>query len=327
MIATDSVVTDTTLPTSSQMRLRFVRCCVCEQENAAPVGVGKDFEYNCCEDTFLAMRCKSCDVIYLNPRPDDAELERIYPANYHAFQFTAENFGLAHRVRRRLEARRLLSYCRGLQENARILDIGCGDGFHLGLLREFGRPTWRLEGIDTSERAVNAARAAGLTVHLGNVETASLDESSYDLILLIATVEHVSDPASVLGTVRKLLRPGGRAVIVTDNTETLDFRIFGSSHWGGYHFPRHWNLFNRRALELLAKKAGLSVESIETALSPVNWVYSIRNWLVENKYPSWLIECFSLKAPVSLVPFTLLDGMFQLFGRGALLKMIVKRPV
>jgi hypothetical protein len=43
-------------------------------------------------------------------------------------------------------------------------------------------------------------------------------------------------------------------VIVTDNTDALDFKIFKGGYWGGYHFPRHWNLFNRKSLTKLAGK-------------------------------------------------------------------------
>jgi SAM-dependent methyltransferase len=273
------------------------------------------------------MRCRQCGLVYLNPRPSHDELDRIYPPNYHAFEFTAENYGLAHRVRSRLEARRVLSYSRRLPDDARILDIGCGDGFHMRLLREYGKPTWRLEGVDTSDRAVMAARDSGLQVHLGTVEQAHLPESAYDLVLLIATIEHVGNPLGVMRAAVRLLRPGGWAVVITDNTATLDFRLFGGRHWGGYHFPRHWNLFDKRSLGTLAEQAGLEVVELGTVLSPVNWVYSIRNRLVDGRAPSWLVNRFSLKSPVSLGLFTMFDGMFQLFGRGALLKLIARKPL
>ena len=61
-------------------------------------------------------------------------------------------------------------------------------------------------------------------------------------------------------------------------------------------------------------------------LSPVNWVYSIRNRLVDRRAPRWLVERFSLKSPVSLGMFTMLDGVFQLFRRGALLKLVAEKP-
>jgi SAM-dependent methyltransferase len=311
---------------AAPLALAYQPCCLCGVEDGMPVAVGEDFEYHTSRDAFVAMRCGECGLVYLNPRPADSELDRIYPGSYHAFQFNAENFGLAHRVRSRLEARRLLSYCKHLGDMARILDVGCGDGFHLRLLSEYGCRTWKLEGVDASERAVQAARDSGLDVHLGTLESADLPANAYDLMLLIATIEHVANPSAVLKAAARLLKPGGHVVVVTDNTATLDFRLFGTRHWGGYHFPRHWNLFDKRSLRLLAEHAGLEVETLSTALSPVNWVYSIRNRLVDRHAPRWLIERFSLKSPVSLGVFTVLDGILNTFGRGALLKLVARKP-
>jgi SAM-dependent methyltransferase len=313
-------------PVPQQLTLVHVRCCVCEVEDADPVGVGEDFEYHTSPDAFLAMRCRRCGLIFLNPRPAESELDRIYPPNYHAFDFSAERYGFVYRMRRWLEARRALSWCRGLPSDAKILDVGCGDGFHLRLLRDFGTPTWTLEGIDASEHAVNAAQRAGLNVRHGRVERAGLPQGHYDLALLIATIEHVSDPVGVLTAVRELLRPGGRVVIVTDNTDTLDFKVSHSRYWGGYHFPRHWNLFNYNTLRAIARCADLVPESITTQVSPVNWVYSIRNALVDWHAPSWLVERFSLGSPVSLAVFTAVDSVFQAAGRGALLRAVLRRP-
>ena len=163
-------------------------------------------------------------------------------------------------------------------------------------------------------------------MHQGTIEEADLATGSYDLAFLIATIEHVADPAGVLHAVRRILRPLGRAVVITDNTDTLDFALFRRRHWGGYHFPRHWSLFNRRSLALLAAKAGLETVAIESVISPVNWVYSIRNRLVDSRAPRWLTERFSLKAPIGLGIFTIVDSAFHLFGRGALTRMTVRRP-
>jgi SAM-dependent methyltransferase len=290
------------------------------------VGAGKDFEYGTSPDIFEALQCRTCGLVYLDQRPDVSELARIYPPDYHAFDFSPAKFGLAYAVRRRLEARRALRWCRGLNAQARILDVGCGDGFHLRLLRDVGPPGWRLEGVDLSEQAANAARSVGLTVHRGDVRDLALAAGSYDLVLLIATIEHVEDPPAVLIALRRLLRPGGRVVIVTDNSEALSFALFKRRYWGGYHFPRHWNLFNPGAIRSLAAHAGLETQSLRTLVTPVNWVYSVRNALVDWGAPSWLYERFSLASPVSLAAFTIFDGLQQLAGRGGLLEAVLRRP-
>lgn len=302
------------------------QCCLCEHDDAEVVGSGEDFEYRTSADTFVAMQCGSCGLVYLNPRPDFSEFARIYPSNYHAFEFSASEFGFVFAVRRRLEAKRLLAWCRDLPDDARIIDIGCGDGFHLELLRDFGRKSWQLEGVDADARAVNMALTKGLSVHLGLVENLPLLPGSYDLALLIMTIEHLSVPTQMLSSVRQLLRPGGRVVIVTDNTDSPDFRLFRKRYWGGYHFPRHWNLFNRATIRRLAAHTGFDVELLRTQLSPVNWTYSVRNALSDRGAPKWLVECFSLKSLVALAFFTIFDAMNNLAGRGALLNAILSRP-
>lgn len=313
--------------TTAQLRLEEVSCCMCGRSDARPIAVGEDFEYHTSRETFLALSCRGCGVIYLSPRPAADSLPSIYPANYHAFNFSAERFGLAYKARTWLERRRVLSCCRDLSESARILDVGCGDGFHVRLLRKFGRPGWRVEGVDADVRAVGAARAHGLDIHLGDVHDVDLPLSSYDLILLIMTVEHLPDPLDALHRIRELLRPGGRVMVITDNTATFDFKIFGGRHWGGYHFPRHWNLFNANSLRALLERADLEVEEVTTLLSPVNWVYSIRNLLVDLKAPRWLVNRFSLNSSVSLGLFTLVDAFWTMLGRGAILRGIAHRPI
>jgi SAM-dependent methyltransferase len=311
----------------AQLRLEPMQCCICGHDDAIPVGVGEDFEYHCSADQFLAMQCRECGLVYLKLRPALSELSRVYPPNYHAFDFSSERYGLAHRVRRRLEARRLLSLAGALPAGSRILDVGCGDGFHLGLLREFGSPEWSLEGVDASEWAVQAGQSRGLIIHRGTVQDVGLTPSSYDLALLIATIEHVDDPPGVLRAVHALLRPGGRVLVVTDNTASPSFPLFAGRHWGGYHFPRHWNLFDARNLRLLAGRTGFEVERITTIVTPVNWTYSLHNTLVDWGAPRWLVNRFTLASPVSLGVFTVVDGLLQLAGRGGLLRAVLRKPL
>ena len=165
-----------------------------------------------------------------------------------------------------------------------------------------------------------------MVIHLGTAQQVSLPAASYDLALLIATIEHVDDPPAVLRAVRELLRPGGRVVVVTDNTDTLSFRLFGGRYWGGYHFPRHWNLFNNQNLRQLAAQAGFDVENVTTIVSPVNWTYSVRNALDDVGAPRWLVDQFSLSTPVTLGMFTAFDAVNTALRRGALLRVVLKKP-
>ena len=311
---------------NSSLELTRANCCLCERDDAEKIGAGEDFEYRTSLDEFSAMRCRNCDLVFLNPRPALSEFERIYPPDYHAFEFSEKEFGFVFNVRRRLEARRLLNWCKDLPDDACVIDIGCGDGFHLELLKDFGVKTWQLEGVDADERAASMAEKKNLKIHCGTLETLRLPKDFYDLALLIQTVEHVADPVQLIRDARSILKPGGRVVIVTDNTDSLDFRLSKRRHWGGYHFPRHWNLFNPKTMRRLAEKTEMEVENLTTQVSPVNWVYSIRNRLTDRQAPNWLVEQFSLKTPLSLGAFTVFDALHNFFGRGALLNAVLKRP-
>lgn len=309
------------------LKLVSVGCCVCDADNALPIGAGKDYEYRTSGDTFSAARCNSCGLVYLNPRPDVSEFETIYPPDYHAFDFSEQDFGVVYKIRSRLEAKRLLEWCADLPENARILDVGCGDGFHLKLLKQYGKKSWTLEGVDLDKRAAEMAEKAGLKVHVGNVEKLNLPENYYDLAFMVQTIEHVEKPDEILSAVRQILKPGGKLVIVTDNTDSIDFKLFKNSYWGGYHFPRHWNLFNRNSLSKLAEKVGFEIADLTTQVSPVNWVYSIHNALVDWNLPQFFVNRFTLKSTVSLSLFTSLDIVLQKLGRGALLRAILQKPL
>jgi SAM-dependent methyltransferase len=304
-----------------------VLCNVCGSDEVTPLAVGEDFEYRTSPDSFLAVKCRGCGLVYLNPRPAMAELDRIYPPDYHAFDFSADRYGFVYKVRQRLEAKRVLKACKGLPDHARILDVGCGDGFHLDLLQKFGKSSWRLEGIDMSDRAVEMGKLRGLEIHQGTVQSMTIPEGTYDLAFMIATIEHVDQPLEVLQAVGRMLKPGGTVVMVTDNTDTLDFKWFQGRHWGGYHFPRHWNLFSPLTIRRLAQEAQLEVVELKTIVSPVNWVYSIRIRLQDWGAPKWLVNQFSLNTPITLGIFTLFDMVNQFFGHGALLRVVLRRPL
>ena len=301
-------------------------CCACDSTERELIGRGWDYEYRTGPDVFDAQKCRVCGNVYLDPRPDVSEFQRIYTQEYHSLEFTEENFSLIHQVRSKLEANRLLRYCEGAPADARILDVGCGDGFHLKLLRRYGPAGWTLEGVDLDPRAVQVAARSGITVHEGTIEELDLGENRYDVVYTIMTVEHVAHPDRMLAAIHRLLKPGGRLVIVTDNTDSYDATWFRTSYWGGYHFPRHWNLFNPDALTRLGLKTGFLVDRIDTMVSPVNWTYSVHNALVGHRAPQWLVNLFSLRSPLALGAFTVLDMALQRTGRGALLNAYLVKP-
>jgi ubiquinone/menaquinone biosynthesis C-methylase UbiE len=106
-----------------------------------------------------------------------------------------------------------------------FLDAGCGDGRYLAALPS-PRPS-RIVGTDISERILATARAAaeraGVEAELvrGNLEALPLEDAAFDLVLCTQVLEHLLDPAAGVRELARVLRPGGRVVLTTDNRRAL----------------------------------------------------------------------------------------------------------
>jgi len=137
----------------------------------------------------------------------------------------------------------------------RLLEIGCGNGRQLEFLRDLG---WMVEGVDPDPTALAAASARGLTVHMGTLAEQGFPAEHFDAIVSSHVIEHVHDPVGLLRECRRILRPGGRLVIVTPNTASLGHRLFGAD-WLDLDPPRHLHLFNLASLRRAATDAGLVV--------------------------------------------------------------------
>jgi ubiquinone/menaquinone biosynthesis C-methylase UbiE len=70
------------------------------------------------------------------------------------------------------------------------------------------------------------AKKSGLIVHKGNVESIDLPPNTYDFAYIIQTIEHVEKPDEFLRGIRRLLKPGAKLLIVTDNTGFTGFHVF-----------------------------------------------------------------------------------------------------
>ncbi len=91
----------------------------------------------------------------------------------------------------------------------RILDVGCGTGANLEMLSQFGEA----EGVDISEDALAFCRARGLTqVRPGAAEKLPYEDGSFDLITALDVVEHLDDDVAGLREMRRVLKPGGKAL-------------------------------------------------------------------------------------------------------------------
>jgi SAM-dependent methyltransferase len=151
----------------------------------------------------------------------------------------------------------------------RLLDVGCGDGRHLRLLRTLG---WEVLGIDTDGAAAEVARKTfGLDVRTSTMR--ELPEAWFDAVVLHHVFEHVLDPDETLRDIRRVLRPGGRCIIVTPNGASLAQRLFGRS-WVHWDPPRHLQVFVPTSLRTVLARHRFSRIDVRTTARNARFAWS-----------------------------------------------------
>ena len=134
-----------------------------------------------------------------------------------------------------------------------VADIGCGDG-HLAI--EASRWARQVYAIDRSAAVLQRARAlarkhgaANIVWKRGEIERIPLPAAAVDVALLSQALHHAADPAVALAEAVRILRPGGRALL-------LDLRPHDQS-WVKDRLGDHWLGFSDDALVSMMRRAGL----------------------------------------------------------------------
>ncbi|MCA1574504.1 MAG: class I SAM-dependent methyltransferase [Acidobacteria bacterium] len=131
----------------------------------------------------------------------------------------------------------------------RILDVGCGTGANLEMLAHFGEA----EGVDVSAEALDFCQTRGLqNVRQGEAEDLPYEDKSFDLVTGLDVVEHLDNDVAGLQEMRRVLRPGGRALLFVPAFMFL---------WGVQDdISNHRRRYTLDSLKTAVRQAGLEVE-------------------------------------------------------------------
>jgi methionine biosynthesis protein MetW len=153
-----------------------------------------------------------------------------------------------------------------LEGGRRLLDIGCWNGGFLTRVQKAGLYQ-ELHGVDVTAEAVEAARKRGVeaqTVDL-NSDPLPFPDQHFDGVTILAVLEHVFDPYSVIHEVHRVLRPRGELVIDVPNAASLTNRVrilsgripvtSADTGWDGGHL----HYFTKHALDRFLRAEGFDV--------------------------------------------------------------------
>lgn len=304
----------------------FVVCTTCDSDDYRQIGQSPDFEYFSSADEYRIVECRQCGTIYINPRPVDSELTVIYPPEYIPYQFNRHLGSLMAKLRDLVQKQKVKVIAKYAKKDDLVVDVGCGGGGLLYLVKKYGDPSWRLQGIDISESVLTNVRQMKIGALTGRFEIMDLPKNQADIIIMNQVIEHLDNPAAVIVKSYEYLKLGGYLIIETPSTVSWDAKLFIRRYWGGWHIPRHWYLFNQNNLSVLLEKNGFQVVEKSYLLSPNFWVQSIHHYLIDKGYSKKLTNFFDCNNFLLVAFFSLVDLIqIKLVGRSSNMRLVAKK--
>lgn len=241
------------------------------------------------------VRCKRCGLIYANPRPAVRNLISAYSRMVDEV-YVEEEEG------RRLSAQSILEILKKMNKRGRLLDVGCATGFLLDEARKAG---WEVSGVELSAWAVGYAKTKLRieTIFHGILKNAGYPDNYFDAVIMKDSIEHLTDPVSVLIEIRRVLKPDGIICVNTPNIDSLTGRTLKARWWGVKQ--SHLYYFTRKTLHAMLKSAGF--DPIRTK-SHVR-VFTLKYWLGRLRgYNEFIYRVFMFLIKCKLIK----NGLFRL---------------
>ena len=282
-------------------------------------------------------RCSSCLVHSLNPFPSNSQLQQAYDDSYYGEGVTKFN-SIVEKIIDWFRAQNAKRFSKIIPLNAKVLDIGCGNGSFLYSLSKQGE--FKLFGIEPpGKSAQRAGKYKQIELHTGYLEPQTYQPNTFDAIVLTHVFEHLPDPFQSLSVIDRIAKADALLQIEIPNINSWQFRFF-KSKWLHLDPPRHLNMFPPQVLIDHLNAGGWQLVSqsfISPQFSPFGFQQSMLNLvckkrevlyehLKNNKAYVSSYSSFSLFAQLifhwlSFPLFVCTDLIASLFKRGATVKL------
>ena len=193
------------------------------------------------------LRCEECNCIFSSSQATDVELVQYY-ANY----YTHGNLEIPEVAVSSLK-KTVSSFTTFRSDLNTICDIGYGAG---ALLMAAESEGWKCAGSEFAEDSIRLGESRGWDVHKGDLTLNDLP-GPYDVVTIIETLEHVSDPKELIRKSMIRLRSGGLVYGTTPNAQSLNAYVL-KEKWSVLSFPEHPILLSQKALRKMLEELGFT---------------------------------------------------------------------
>ncbi len=126
---------------------------------------------------------------------------------------------------------------------SKVLDVGCGSGKFMDLLRE--QKSCRCTGIDISEISIDIIHKKGFEGFTANLPRLpnEIGEGLFDICVMLETLEHISNAEKALRNLRRILKEGGRMIVSVPNDSMRPEEF--CEHLHSFNLKNFHHLLNR----------------------------------------------------------------------------------
>ncbi len=209
---------------------------------------------------YLLIRCKHCGLVCLNCDSVEEKMNKKYSLPYYAKTIFDREPKTEGELKRQINknAERAKQIISEVGKQGKLLDIGCGPGFFIACMREYG---WDVTGVDVSDWATDFARKKlGLNVFTGAVEKIKFNDN-FNLVTMMHVLEHLPDPVVTLKRVYELISDEGWLFITGPNLASFD-RIWHGRNWRWFTDRSHLYFFTPETYRRVLEKAGFLIQKI-----------------------------------------------------------------
>ena len=218
------------------------------------------------EDLFLSkeffsiQKCDSCGFKFINPRPDQVEIDRYYQSKEYV-SHDANRVTFINQIYKLVRGFSIKNKYKIVKENVsegKILDIGCGTGEFLGYCSSMG---FDVEGVEPSIKARSYAQQVNSIPVTENLTDLKSRKETFSCVSMWHVLEHIHDLNDTIEQVKGLLSPNGIFIVAVPNCNSWDAQKYGK-FWAAYDVPRHLYHFNRTTLNQLISNHGFEIVKI-----------------------------------------------------------------
>ena len=257
--------------------IQYQVCPVCNSDRFDVHLKVKD--YTVSQSSFEIIACKSCSVLFTQSVPNEGEIGKYYQSEtYISHTDTQKGFinSLYHKVRKRtLSQKKKLIESRSKTQAGNILDIGCGTGAFLNVMKHSG---WQVTGLEPDESAAKIAVDKYKIQPLPSQDLFLLPAAKYDAITMWHVLEHVHQLGNYIQQIEKCLKQNGVFFIAVPNYTSYDAGYY-KEYWAAYDVPRHLYHFSPKSMEVLLSKYGLVLDAVKPM-----WFDSVYVSMLSEKY-------------------------------------------